>query len=254
MKMLLCQLRKYSLSRSLLLIAGFLAVLTLSLSAAAPVPLSGAAGWRLIQAPALPVLATAGGDVWDIFSEKQFQRELQEAGPAAGAANLPGLSDFIRQVNTGAPAVRGVFADGVLALRVVEQPADDPMYINGASDTATLFNLAARNNVTGLVAHNYLAGEQFYRLKLNTPLTIVYGDGRTASYTIRAIHRFQALQPESPYSDFVALADDEQLTAAELFNRMYSGGPKVTLQTCIEKDGLLSWGRYFVIAEPTVTP
>ncbi len=254
MKMLLCQLRKLSSAKSLHLLAGFLTVLMLSLSAAAPAPLVGAAGWRLIHAPALPVLSTAGGEAWDIFSEKQYQRELQEEGPAADAADLPTLKDFIRQVNTGAPAVRGVYAEGALALRVVEQPADDPMYINGASDTATLFDLAARNNVTGLVAHNYLAGEQFYRLKLNTPLTIVYGDGRTVRYTIRAIHRFQALQPESPYSDFVALADDEQLTAAGLFNRMYTGSHKVTLQTCIEKDGLLSWGRYFVIAEPAETP
>jgi hypothetical protein len=31
---------------------------------------------------------------------------------------------------------------------------------------------------------------------------------------------------------------------------MYTGGDKVTFQTCLARDGVLAWGRYFVSAAP----
>jgi hypothetical protein len=31
---------------------------------------------------------------------------------------------------------------------------------------------------------------------------------------------------------------------------MYTGGDKVTFQTCLARDGVLAWGRYFVSATP----
>jgi hypothetical protein len=35
-----------------------------------------------------------------------------------------------------------------------------------------------------------------------------------------------------------------------MFKRVYFGDRHVTFQTCIEKDGALSWGRLFIIAVP----
>ncbi|HRJ74870.1 MAG TPA: hypothetical protein PLX90_02685, partial [Anaerolineales bacterium] len=53
-----------------------------------------------------------------------------------------------------------------------------------------------------------------------------------------------------PYSNFIDLNTQEFLTAEGLFNKVYRGDFHVTLQTCIEKDGDLSWGRLFIIAKP----
>ncbi|MFN3491076.1 MAG: hypothetical protein ACK40V_02555, partial [Anaerolineales bacterium] len=56
--------------------------------------------------------------------------------------------------------------------------------------------------------------------------------------------------PLSPYSNFIDLETEEFLTAEGLFNKVYRGDFHVTLQTCIEKDGSLSWGRLFIVAKP----
>ena len=64
------------------------------------------------------------------------------------------------------------------------------------------------------------------------------------------ILQYQALDSENPFSDFRDLENDLVLSAAEMFTKVYTGQYHVTLQTCIARDGISSWGRYFVIAEP----
>ena len=49
------------------------------------------------------------------------------------------------------------------------------------------------------------------------------------------------------------MADDSgRLTTAEVFTKMYTGGDRVTFQTCIVVDGNTSWGLLFVIALPNI--
>lgn len=62
--------------------------------------------------------------------------------------------------------------------------------------------------------------------------------------------RYQAFQPDSPYSDFRDLSSDEILTAEQMFRKVYTGERHVTFQTCIAANGISAWGRIFVIAEP----
>ncbi|MFZ6019495.1 MAG: hypothetical protein ACOYXO_07770, partial [Chloroflexota bacterium] len=71
-------------------------------------------------------------------------------------------------------------------------------------------------------------------------------------YQIEEIRRYQALTPNSPYSKFVNLADPDKkvITATDLFYEIYTQKGTLVLQTCIEKEGELSWGRIFIIARP----
>ncbi|MDP2989065.1 MAG: hypothetical protein Q8O57_00665, partial [Kiritimatiellota bacterium] len=79
-------------------------------------------------------------------------------------------------------------------------------------------------------------------------------NGRTQSFVVESILQYQALKPLSPYSNFKDLETQNLLTAEQLFNKVYRGEYHLTLQTCIENEGNLSWGRLFVIAKPVVNP
>ena len=79
---------------------------------------------------------------------------------------------------------------------------------------------------------------------------MVYGDGKTQSFVVKNILRFQALQPQSFSSPFRNLDRKETISAAELFNRVYVGERYVVFQTRIDANGDASWGRLFVLAIP----
>jgi hypothetical protein len=158
---------------------------------------------------------------------------------------------FVASVTDGqAGVVRGVYAPGVLALPVRQQPANNPIYVSAENGVATQFASAAALGVTGLLAHNYLAGADFFKLAQAQEVQIVYGDGAVKPYRVTAIYRYQALDPYSPYSNFVDLSTGETKTVGEVFGLVYTGGDHVTFQTCIANNGNPSWGRLFVIATP----
>lgn len=79
---------------------------------------------------------------------------------------------------------------------------------------------------------------------------MVYGDGKTESFVVKNILRFQALQPDSISSSFRNLDRNETISAPEMFNRAYIGERHVVFQTCIAAEGIASWGRLFVLAVP----
>jgi hypothetical protein len=58
--------------------------------------------------------------------------------------------------------------------------------------------------------------------------------------------QYQALKPNSPYSTFRDLSNDENLTAEQVFKKVYTGERRVKFQTCIEANGVSTWGRLFV--------
>jgi len=182
------------------------------------------------------------------------------SGPASAGA-LPAATDlsssqspldrFVDSVRDGqSGVVRGVFVPGVLALRVVQQPAGNPNYVSMAPGTATQYGAAGNYGVTGLLADDASAGVLYYGLSGGQEVRLVLGDGSVQTYHVSAVYRYQALSPNDPYSNFVDLNSGEQVPAVDLFRRMYAGGNHITFQTCIAQDGLLSWGRLFVIATP----
>jgi hypothetical protein len=170
---------------------------------------------------------------------------------AAEGAVLPIFSSFVVAVSDGqAKVVRGVYVPGTLALRVMQQPADDPELVFRADGVATQFRMAASNHVIGLLAHNNLAGASFSGLKIGQEVRIIYGDGRVDYYTVDRLARFRVLQHGSQAEDYLDLSSNISYTAQAIFTMFYAGAAHVTFQTCIFQDGSFSWGRLFVTALP----
>jgi hypothetical protein len=173
-----------------------------------------------------------------------------EAGANGESAALsPAFSDFVKSVKNGeANTVRGVYVEGSLAFPVIQQPVDNGGYVSKDANVVTQYRAAARYGTIGLLAHNYLAGANFESLAVGKKVQIVYGNGRIDTYEITSIYRYQALQPNSGSSPFVNLADGKTYTAWDVFQLVYTGGDHITFQTCIESNGVSSWGRLFIIA------
>jgi hypothetical protein len=162
------------------------------------------------------------------------------------------LSDFIGAIASGNPdQVVGVFVTGVMAQQVVRQPKSNPGYVSSQPNAVTQFSIASKYGSLGFLAHNYLSGVRFFELERNDIIFVIYGDGRTRRFRINEIRRFQALTPDSPYSDFLDLENGNALLSAEdLFFQTYGQSEHVIFQTCIENNGKQTWGRLFVMAEP----
>ncbi len=162
------------------------------------------------------------------------------------------LEAFAQSVQNGQPdQVVGVFVPRVLALRVVPQSSESSAYVYPVAGYATQFKLAARFGTTALLAHNYLAGAQFFQLTPGETANLIYGDGSTRPYVISYTRRFQALRPEDPFSTFVDLDNGHAtLSSDQLFRQIYMDAGALVFQTCIASNGISSWGRLFVIAKP----
>ena len=165
---------------------------------------------------------------------------------------LPTFAEFSRSVQNGeTKTLRGVYIDEVLALPIVQQPSGSPAFVSNKDGEITQFDMAAQYGNIGLLAHNHLSGKLFAGLAVGQHVRLVYGDGRVETFVISEVLRFQALQPNSPYSSFRNLEKTEEtLTAGQMFERAYLGDRHITFQTCIEAYGNTSWGRLFVVAVP----
>jgi len=177
-----------------------------------------------------------------------------KSASAAESGALPTFSDFVAAVMDGqANVVRGVYVPGTLALRVMQQPANDPGSVLRVDGVATQFNLAAGNQIIGLLAHNDLAGASFSSLTVGQEVRIVYGDGRVDYFIVNRLARFQVLHFGSQNENYVELSTNIAYTPQNIFTRFYDGNVHVTFQTCIFQDGNSSWGRLFVTAVPVST-
>ncbi len=166
---------------------------------------------------------------------------------------LPVFSEFSTTVQDGrADLPRGVYVPNVLAFPIVQQPYGYGSFLSSEPEQVTQFRMASQYGTTGLLAHNYLAGASFFDLEVGDEVRLVYGDGKVEYFVVYEVLQYQALQPNSPYSSFRHLETDEVLSVEKMFKRVFFSDGNITFQTCIEKDGDLSWGRLFVIAIPKV--
>jgi len=184
-------------------------------------------------------------------AESVLDTIISEKSASKQTAQNVSLQTFVNTVVDGnSEVIRGVYSDGVLAFPVVQQPINQPGFVSSIDEVITEFSLSGANGVTGLLAHNYLAGKYFYELNIGDEIDIIYGDGEIRSYEISQFQEYQALQPNSPQSKFVDLITRKEITATELFKRVYVGDHHLTLQTCIQIGEIDSWGRIFIIANP----
>lgn len=164
---------------------------------------------------------------------------------------LPSLNNFVDNLINGQPkSVRGVYVPGFMALPVVQQPGGNTGFVSEQPGTATQFQLANRYGVIGLLAHNYLSGSEFYRLIEGLKVLVVNGDGSLVNYRITEVVEFQKVTPGSNWSHYINLETGERLTTYQVFTQYYQGEHHLTFQTCLEKDGMETWGLRFVVAEP----
>lgn len=207
-------------------------------------------GLWLIGWPSQEVQAADGGGGYRVYLPAILTGGSSIPATGGQAEAVLTLETFAAQVADGqAGVVRGIYVEGVLAYRVDQQPAGNYLYITSQPDTVTQFGLV-KPPVIGLLAHNTLAGAKFFDLREGMRLWVIEGDGRTQAYRIGQRFEYQALEPNSPTSSFKDLTSGEVLTAAQVFERHYQGAAHVTLQTCIAREGVSTWGRLFVIAEP----
>jgi hypothetical protein len=165
--------------------------------------------------------------------------------------NFPYLSSFIKSVKDGnANSLRGVYVRNKIAFQITQQPLGNPAFVSNETHLVTQFSMASEVGNIGLLAHNHLAGANFSQLEKDDIIFLVYGDGHTQKFAVDDIQAYRATDPFSPYSHFENLTTEELLSAEQLFNKVYRGQFHLTLQTCIEKNSNLSWGRLFIIATP----
>lgn len=182
------------------------------------------------------------------------QPDLLESDSANAAEGLEfslAFREFIDEVADGkSGVVRGVHVPGVLTLPVIQQPNKNAAFVSEENNTLTQFQSAAQYGVTGLLAHNYLAGELFYSIDIGQDVVIVMGDGSTRRYRVSGIFRFKKLSPNNLRSSLIDLSDGKTMTTSQAFTRFYRGDHKVTFQTCLEGEGILNWGLTFLVADP----
>lgn len=163
----------------------------------------------------------------------------------------PELLEFSRRVVNGQPgALCGLYVAGILALRVVQQPADDPGYISSEDGTATQFQKADLFDAVGLLAHNTLAGRDFFKLSAGQELILIYGDGRIKYFRVSELADYQRLTLADLRSDFLPLDSSPKQTADQVFARFYQQAHRLTLQTCLKRGDIADWGVHFVVADP----
>ena len=164
---------------------------------------------------------------------------------------LPDFTVFSQAVQNGkADALRGVYVPNVMALPIIQQPSGNAGFVSSNDGQATQFAMASQFGNVGLLAHNYLSGKSFAQIAVGQEVRLVYGDGRVEYFIVTEILKYQALQPNSPWSSFRSLDGDTTLNAEQMFKRVYAGERHLTFQTCIQAEGNSSWGRLFVVAVP----
>jgi hypothetical protein len=164
---------------------------------------------------------------------------------------FPGLGEFATTVLNGNPEdVVGIFVEDLFALQVIQQPKDQPAFVSSDDNLITQFSMPKKYGVVGLLAHNYLSGKLFFDLITGDEVIVIYGDGHSDFYRVTGSERYQALNPLSPYSDFVntSTPGTARLSSAALFSQIYTHPDSLIFQTCIDANGDSSWGRYFVTA------
>jgi hypothetical protein len=163
----------------------------------------------------------------------------------------PELRDFMTQVSDGSGTdLRGVHIQDVLSLKVVQQPEGNATFVSTELGNVTQFQSAARNGVTGLLAHNYLSGELFYNIAIGQEVDLIYENGRIKRYQVSDIESFQKLTPSSLRSDLIDLSTGRKFTTSQVFKRFYTGKDHITFQTCLEGEGISNWGLTFFVATP----
>jgi hypothetical protein len=162
---------------------------------------------------------------------------------------LLSLEDFTATVITGdADRITGLYVPEFGGFNVIQQSAGNDGIASPVNGVVTQFMRPAANRVIGLLAHNFASGTWFEHFQNGSLLYVIFGDGNKEIYRLTIKERFQAIDGDSSTTDFIDLSSGETRTANQVYQKMYSGKPHLTLQTCIQNGDDLNWGRLFLLA------
>ena len=143
----------------------------------------------------------------------------------------------------------GVYVKDKMLLPVFQQPEGNAAYVSPKRNAITEFSLAREFGSVGLLAHNDLSGKKIAEIEQGDEIILIYADGTITEYLVKEIRIYQALSPDNPYSSFLDTSNPgNELSASEMFMQTYGQSGRLVLQTCIEQNGIKSWGRLFVIS------
>jgi hypothetical protein len=163
------------------------------------------------------------------------------------------LTEFVRSVRSEKRKglLVGIYAPDVFTAPIVQQPANNGMYVSRNPDKITQFRRANSLGTIGLLAHNYLMGQYFFNLGIEDELYVVKWDGSYQKYKVYAIEDYRVISGTS----YRSLLTGKTIDQYGLLYHIYRGSKdKLVLQTCIEKNGDKDWGRRFVLAKLAANP
>ncbi len=169
-------------------------------------------------------------------------------GSEAGDGELAGL---IARLSNGNPdQVVGAFIEELMAAEVVQQPLGDVDWVSPQPGTLTSYQAAEAVGVTGLLANPDQTGSSFSQMQQGQDVVIINGDGSLLTYQVAATLEFQVVTPGDPNSDLIELQYDIRMPAEVVFGGIYNGTDRVVFQTNIVRNGIINWGRMYVVAFP----
>lgn len=170
----------------------------------------------------------------------------QQSLPVTGASQTSQSFEIqvIQTASTaGANAVTQVSVSGKFSYSVVQSGNNAP-----AGNVVGQYALAAKRGNIGLLAHNYAAGSSFFTIANGDEVIVTYSNGKTKSYFVNNVLRFQASDPND-YSKPFWDSNGKEYSAKQVFNRAYKSNG-LTFQTCIQNGNSMTWGLLFVQANP----
>lgn len=210
----------------------------------AALALTNTAQARLPQAPTRLQLSSRAEDAAHKAAHLKDSAQESDEAPRLFLQLMSGVEERFGE------ATAALYVPDLFGFPILPQPEGEHGFVSAKADRVTQFGLAARHGVVGILAHNYLAGKDFYRLQLGQQLWIAASRHKVQLYQVIQIEAFQKIMRPGQPDRYVELSNDRVWSVAELFARYYTGRPHVVLQTCLEKNGRLDWGLTFIVAAP----
>lgn len=153
--------------------------------------------------------------------------------------DVPSLDAFIASVVVGdSESPVGLWADGLMALRIVEGHDND---VPSTNSTASTYGWALDHGVLGLLIHDYLGGSRIYQLNRGNRIALILGDGSVEWYVSQDSVYYESLGYSSagftgPFRLWSCFACPYDQSVNELQWRHYAGEPHLAIQTCYKTD------------------
>lgn len=157
--------------------------------------------------------------------------------------NTTGLSVFIEKIRDNTINLRGLYAESIVELKIVQSPTNT---LSMKADEVLELSISEQLGNTILVAHNTLGGKNFKYLTLGQTIYTIKGNGSYEKSIIIEIAEFESLSNNLYKESSTGLI----FTDMQLVERFFFGNKHVLLQTCVEKDYNYGWGRLFIVAIP----